>query len=582
MTSDGTWTYTWEHGRELASMTRDDGVNEVTITYTYDANGMRTGKTVTVNTYHTHSYSTSVTAPTCTAGGYTTYTCACGDSYQGNQTAATGHNYSSTVVESTCTASGYTVYTCTVCGYSYQDNVTAETGHSYTSTVVAPTCTATGYTLYRCSACGHSYRGNTVPKTGHDGVVLKVVEATCTTRGYTQYQCRTCGSKYMGNFVNALGHSFTMGICTRCGYKLGGSTTPVEPYPPIDGGGTMSVQGETVEPASTNATDRILESTVTTTYSYVYNGGQLVQETIATSVTENGTTTTTTDVLNYFYDASGPMSVDYNGDIYYYVTNLQGDIVAILNSSGTSVVTYTYDAWGKPLTTSGTMAETLGDGNALRYRGYVYDTESGLYYLQSRYYDPEIGRFINADAFTSTGSELLSNNMFAYCLNNPVLYWDNYGYHAELPPLVENGLNLPPSGGIPVVIDGVTYYYAVSYNSSGELYEYWFNANGDLVWARHHSNHRTPWKHDDPHDHKGGKDKNGKNTLDGGPQPIDDRYKTPDQLSNRQSHSNEALGYALAGVVAGVAIYQITKWTIATIFAPITGGGSFFAAALAP
>ena len=153
--------------------------------------------------------------------------------------------------------------------------------------------------------------------------------------------------------------------------------------------------------------------------------------------------------------------------------------------------------------------------------------------------------------------------------------------HHGVAPLVENGLNLPPSGGIPVVIDGVTYYYAVSYNSSGELYEYWFNANGDLVWARHHSNHRTPWKHDDPHDHKGGKDKNGKNTLDGGPQPIDDRYKTPDQLSNRQSHSNEALGYALAGVVAGVAIYQITKWTIATIFAPITGGGSFFAAALA-
>ena len=189
----------------------------------------------------------------------------------------------------------------------------------------------------------------------------------------------------------------------------------------------MSVQGETVEPASTNATDRILESTVTTTYSYVYNGGQLVQETIATSVTENGTTTTTTDVLNYFYDASGLMSVDYNGDIYYYVTNLQGDIVAILNSSGTSVVTYTYDAWGNHLATTGTMAETLGDVNALRYRGYVYDTESGLYYLQSRYYDPEMGRFINADSLISTGQGILGNNMFAYCGNNPITRIDTFG-----------------------------------------------------------------------------------------------------------------------------------------------------------
>lgn len=69
----------------------------------------------------------------------------------------------------------------------------------------------------------------------------------------------------------------------------------------------------------------------------------------------------------------------------------------------------------------------IGALNPLRYRGYVYDTETGLYYLQSRYYDPEIGRFINADAFTSTGQGLLGNNMFAYCGNNPVVYEDDSG-----------------------------------------------------------------------------------------------------------------------------------------------------------
>ena len=73
---------------------------------------------------------------------------------------------------------------------------------------------------------------------------------------------------------------------------------------------------------------------------------------------------------------------------YFYVTNLQGDVVAILDSNGTAVVRYTYNAWGQVFEPTGSMATTLGDDNPLRYRGYVYDTETGLYYLQSRYYDP--------------------------------------------------------------------------------------------------------------------------------------------------------------------------------------------------
>ena len=73
------------------------------------------------------------------------------------------------------------------------------------------------------------------------------------------------------------------------------------------------------------------------------------------------------------------------------------------------------------------MASTLGTKNPLRYRGYVYDNETGFYYLQSRYYDPALGRFLNADAFASTGQGILGNNMFAYCANNPVMGYDPTG-----------------------------------------------------------------------------------------------------------------------------------------------------------
>ena len=122
-----------------------------------------------------------------------------------------------------------------------------------------------------------------------------------------------------------------------------------------------------------------------------------------------------------------PLSVVYDDLLYYYVTNIQGDVVAILDATGAEVVTYTYDAWGNILTIGGSKATTLGQDNPLRYRGYVYDQETGLYYLQSRYYDPEMGRFISADSFTSTGQGFTGNNMFAYCGNNPVNYLDPEG-----------------------------------------------------------------------------------------------------------------------------------------------------------
>ena len=102
-------------------------------------------------------------------------------------------------------------------------------------------------------------------------------------------------------------------------------------------------------------------------------------------------------------------------------------MVAIIDADGNPKVQYTYDSWGKILSISGPMADTLGAVNPLTYRGYVYDSETDLYYLESRYYDPAVERIINADALVSTGQGLLGNNMLAYCHNNPVLYMDPSG-----------------------------------------------------------------------------------------------------------------------------------------------------------
>ena len=116
-------------------------------------------------------------------------------------------------------------------------------------------------------------------------------------------------------------------------------------------------------------------------------------------------------------------------DTYWFEKNLQGDIVAVYNDAGTLLVTYTYDAWGYLLSTKyyNSGSGTAVQYNPFRYRGYYRDSETGFYYLNSRYYDPSTGRFINADVYTSTGQGLLGNNMYAYCNNNPIMFFDPQG-----------------------------------------------------------------------------------------------------------------------------------------------------------
>ena len=130
------------------------------------------------------------------------------------------------------------------------------------------------------------------------------------------------------------------------------------------------------------------------------------------------------DTLDFSYDTNGvPLTMSYNGTVYYYITNLQGDVMKLERADGGSEAQYAYDAWGNIIAMSGTLAEL----NPLRYRGYVYDQETGFYYLQSRYYDPVVGRFISADAYISTGRGTIGCNMFAYCNKNPALNTDQTG-----------------------------------------------------------------------------------------------------------------------------------------------------------
>lgn len=119
---------------------------------------------------------------------------------------------------------------------------------------------------------------------------------------------------------------------------------------------------------------------------------------------------------------------------YYYIRNGQGDVIGLFDSNGNIVARYRYDSWGNLLKiTDGAGNDKTNDTtfvgykNPIRYRGYYYDTETGFYSLQSRYYDSEIGRFINADGYVSTGQNILENNMFAYCGNNPIARADPSG-----------------------------------------------------------------------------------------------------------------------------------------------------------
>ena len=151
------------------------------------------------------------------------------------------------------------------------------------------------------------------------------------------------------------------------------------------------------------------------------------------------------EVLWYHYDNTGVTGLEHNGKKYYFQKNIQGDVVRIFDEAGSLKASYIYDAWGNHRVIDGMtgmdvthdftiggvttdVSQHIGNINPFRYRGYYFDCETGLYYLNSRYYDPAICRFINADDVAYLQPETLNgNNLYAYCGNNPVMYTDPTG-----------------------------------------------------------------------------------------------------------------------------------------------------------
>ena len=177
----------------------------------------------------------------------------------------------------------------------------------------------------------------------------------------------------------------------------------------------------------------------TNTYGYKYDDNG-----IRTEKTVNGITThyltvdgritgqyDGTDTLYFRYNAdNSPIGFSLNGEEYLYLKNIQGDVEEILDKNGNSVVKYAYNEWGKLLSVTGSMAAAVGRINPIRYRGYYYDGETGYYYLQSRYYNPDICRFINADEPDTVSAVIdkeANANLFAYCKNSPVNLNDSSG-----------------------------------------------------------------------------------------------------------------------------------------------------------
>ncbi len=142
--------------------------------------------------------------------------------------------------------------------------------------------------------------------------------------------------------------------------------------------------------------------------------------------------------IMYYYDVDGTIisftydpntQVSGNEQDYFYLRNQSGDITHMMNSSEMTVVHYVYDAYGKMIKKEvETGFDFIGNINPYTYKGYRYDSEIGMYYLNSRYYNPEIGRFISSDGLLGQMGDIISTNMYAYCGNKPVMYSDISGY----------------------------------------------------------------------------------------------------------------------------------------------------------
>ena len=399
---------------------------------TFQADGA-TVKTMTVEDGYTLKDSDYPAVPTKTGytGEWVKYTSA----VHSNVTVSA--TYTKDVVTYTVTfvADGVTVKTMTVeDGYTLKDfdypTVPSKTGYNgmwkkYTSAIHK---NVTVYAIYRAlTTAKHTVKFVTR---------LEVVKTMTVSDGYTlqssDYPTVPPREGYRGTWERYSSPVYEDITINAVYHKLGDiiPTQPTDPDEIMSGGegepveADVPAEDETVAPQGMHVT-----GTQTVTHEYLTLNGKVARETIRTN-------NTLTAVLDFVYDESGkPFALKYstNGtsfQTYYYVLNLQGDVVKLIHYipgfEYESVATYEYDAWGNIVSSSGRLAEI----NPLRYRGYYYDNETGFYYLQSRYYDPANRRFISADVYASTGQGFVGTNMFAYCVNNPVFLTDEDGNFA--------------------------------------------------------------------------------------------------------------------------------------------------------
>ena len=451
--SYGGWSFGWQNGRQLKTASKTSDGKTETLEYAYDADGIRTSKTYTVETFtQLPDYTVTFQADGTTVKTMTVedgYTLKDSDypavpaksGYTGEWVKYTSAIHSNVTVQAKYTAvvAKYTVTfkadntvvkTMTVeDGYVLKDSdypaVPSKTGYTgewvkYTSAIHSNVTVQAKYTAVSTDhtvtfkANGKTVKTMVVP----DGYVLQDSD-------YPPIPPRV-GYKGSWSKVTAAIRRDTV-IYASYMPNGGGIVIPTQPTSPdeiMSGGEGEPVENELIE-ADAPAEDETVSpqgmhvtGTQTVTHEYLTLNGKVARETIRTN-------NTLTAVLDFIYDESGkPFALKYstNGtsfQTYYYVLNLQGDVVELIHYipgfEYESVATYEYDAWGN-VSSSGRLAEI----NPLRYRGYYYDNETGFYYLQSRYYDPVNRRFINADGLISSNWSFSGLNMFAYCENDPV------------------------------------------------------------------------------------------------------------------------------------------------------------------
>ena len=218
----------------------------------------------------------------------------------------------------------------------------------------------------------------------------------------------------------------------RYTYDAGGNPTLLRGVPLTWGEGCrlkkVSLSWGTVDFAYDSDGKRVKKISGNTETKYYYNGS-ILSGLVRTTAGSTGTTKTT---VQFVYDAEGkPFMLRFNGKTdYFYLYNGLGDVVGLVDSSNQVVVRYQYNSWGKVTSTQDTSGVSLATLNPFRYRKYVYDPETGLYCLGSRYYDPEVGRFVNADDFETLTYQMDSvqgKNLYQYCFNNPINMQDEDG-----------------------------------------------------------------------------------------------------------------------------------------------------------